>query len=109
MASWWSSHRELTSARRILTRNGRLHTNFLLNSDGEYLALAREDGTPIFEFAEEFPALRADVSFGVSPTDASELAYFLQPTPGAPNQAPLAGVVADTKFSINRGFFDTPF
>ena len=46
----------------------------------------------------------AGQSFGV----VSEQ-YFLQPTPGAPNQSGTAGFVADTKFSVNRGFFDKPF
>lgn len=35
--------------------------------------------------------------------------YFAQPTPGALNSAPYAGAVADTKFSVDRGFFDVPF
>ncbi len=35
--------------------------------------------------------------------------YFSQPTPGAANQAGSLGLVADTKFSVDRGFFDAPF
>ncbi|MBI1840988.1 MAG: lamin tail domain-containing protein [Verrucomicrobia bacterium] len=35
--------------------------------------------------------------------------YFSQPTPGATNQPGTVGVVADTKFSVDRGFFDAPF
>ena len=35
--------------------------------------------------------------------------YFSQPTPGSTNLAGTAGLVADTKFSMDRGFFDTPF
>ena len=35
---------------------------------------------------------------------------FLQPTtPGGPNDAGFLGLVADTKFSVNRGFYETPF
>jgi len=35
--------------------------------------------------------------------------YFTPPTPGAVNGAGYLGLVADTKFSMDRGFYDTPF
>jgi len=35
--------------------------------------------------------------------------YFQPPTPGTNNAAGFSGLVADTKFSVNRGFHDTPF
>jgi hypothetical protein len=35
--------------------------------------------------------------------------YFLPPTPGAVNNAGYLGLVADTKFSRNRGFYEAPF
>ncbi len=36
--------------------------------------------------------------------------YFLQPTPGTANTGVnVSGFVADTRFSVNRGFFDVPF
>ena len=35
--------------------------------------------------------------------------YFAQPTPGTTNAAGYLGWVADTKFSVDRGFFETPF
>jgi hypothetical protein len=35
--------------------------------------------------------------------------YFAQPTPGAVNTASSLGFVADTKFSVDRGFFSGPF
>ncbi len=34
--------------------------------------------------------------------------YFTQATPGAANNGGSLGFVADTKFSVNRGFFDAP-
>jgi hypothetical protein len=34
--------------------------------------------------------------------------YFLPPTPGQPNGLGYLGLVADTKFSANRGFYDAP-
>jgi len=35
--------------------------------------------------------------------------YFGQPTPGAPNTSGAVDFVADTQFSIDRGFFEAPF
>ncbi|HUS91547.1 MAG TPA: lamin tail domain-containing protein [Phycisphaerae bacterium] len=35
--------------------------------------------------------------------------YFTTPTPGAANIPGVLGVVADTSFSVDRGFFDAPF
>ncbi|MCX8157621.1 MAG: lamin tail domain-containing protein [Verrucomicrobiae bacterium] len=37
------------------------------------------------------------------------LFYFAQPTPGTTNATGYLGFVSDTKFSLNRGFYDTPF
>jgi len=36
-------------------------------------------------------------------------AFFSPPTPGAANGAAYFGVVPDTKFSVDRGFYDAPF
>jgi len=38
----------------------------------------------------------------------NELRYFTAPSPGGPNYGGALGVVADTNFSIDRGFFDAP-
>ena len=35
--------------------------------------------------------------------------FFQPPTPGIANSAGYLGLVADTKFSANRGFYETPF
>jgi hypothetical protein len=47
-----------------------LHTNFQLNSNGEYLALVQPDGlTVVSEFnlgGEDFPAQREDISHGIN-------------------------------------------
>ena len=42
-----------------------LHTNFKLNSGGEYLALVKPDMTVAHEFSEEYPQQFTDVSFGL--------------------------------------------
>lgn len=38
-----------------------------------------------------------------------DLRFFAAPTPGAPNGSGSIGYVTDTKFSVNRGFFQGPF
>ncbi len=42
-------------------------------------------------------------------TGATYARYFTPPTPGAANGFGYLGLVADTKFSVDRGFYATPF
>ena len=67
-----------------------LHTNFVLNAAGDYLALVQPDGTTVAtEFAPAFPAQLENISYGVTqPAAATEPAVrgpFRTPTPGARN------------------------
>jgi hypothetical protein len=84
-----------------------LHLNFRLAAIGDYLALFPPDSTtPATEFAPKFPAQKPDISYG---TRGGQNYYFNPPSPGAINAGGFADFVADTKFSVNRGFFETPF
>jgi hypothetical protein len=84
-----------------------LHTSFSLASNGEYLALFPPDSpTAATEFAPAFPAQKADISYG---TRAGQALFFNPPSPGVANTGGYADYVGDTKFSVNRGFFDAPF
>lgn len=49
------------------------------------------------------------VSGGAQLVEPREEGYFSEPTPGMVNPVSLLGIVADTKFSIDRGFYDDPF
>ena len=87
-----------------------LHTNFNLNSNGEYLALSKEGG-PKTLILSEFNPLAAqpnDTSWGVFP-DGLTQGYFTLPTPGTVNSTGFINFVSDTKFSTKRGFYHTPF
>ncbi len=42
-------------------------------------------------------------------TIAGSPQYFANPTPGLPNQPGALGIVADTQFDHDRGFYDAPF
>ena len=87
-----------------LDQNNRLHTNFNLNSGGEYLALGLEDGTPISEF-ETFPNQRPDISYGAFEGTNQ---FLTTPTPMSSNVVGTESAVADTSFDIDRGFFNEP-
>ncbi len=61
-----------------------LHTNFRLNRQGDSLVLGRPDGEILDEvsFEEKLPA---NVSYGRLGPGEEEWAFFLDPTPGGPN------------------------
>lgn len=82
-----------------------LHTNFKLSGSGEFLALVEPDGTTVsYFYGNQFPAQRADVSYGIY---LGQQVYFDQPTPGEPNV--LTNQVLSPQFSVGRGFYNAPF
>ena len=87
---------------------GELHTHFKLSSNGEYLALIEPDGTTVAtEFSPNYPDQETDISYGLGPSML--YIFFPTPTPGTENDAGFTDFVGDTQFSIDRGFYDTPF
>jgi hypothetical protein len=80
--------------------NGELHTNFQLDTEGEYLALfcPRDTALATSEFAPAFPDQYADVAYA----DLSgSFDHTIQPTPGAANvSAPI--VSPDQALQINE-------
>ena len=92
-----------------LDEQGWLHTNFQLSTSAGYLAIVGLGGQVIHAFGPQYPLQRTDISFGIEQLDPSRTAYFLQPTPGDPNGPGRASMVADTQFSVDRGFFTEPF
>ena len=84
-----------------------LHASFELAESGERVALFDADGRTLLDKIE-FGPQTADVSFGREP-DGTNNWVTLTPSPGASNNGRFLGVVADTKFSHNRGFYSTPF
>ena len=80
-----------------------LHTNFKLDSAGGFLALSSADGSAVSVF-ENYPQQRSEISYGLV---NSGVAFFKTPTPGKANPSiGLSGFVADTKFSIDRGYYE---
>ncbi len=52
------------------------------------------------------PSLEATFNNGVT---VEQKRYYSVPTPGTVNSNSFLGLVVDTKFSVNRGFFSSPF
>jgi hypothetical protein len=91
----------------------RLHTNFALSADGEFLALLKPDGITVASaFAPTYPDQDNDVSFGL-PANASGFgspAFLRAATPGRANEAAaLAGLIETPTFSHAAGPFRTSF
>ena len=84
-----------------------LHTNFRLDADGGSLWLWYSDGQTLVSAYEDYPKQRRDVSYGQDGSGQNR--FFLQATPGQANSAGVLGFVADTQFSIDRGFYTEPF
>jgi hypothetical protein len=88
-----------------------LHTNFKIEAKGSYLALVQADGEVVQQFpvnfptTDTFPSQTKNVSYGFG---RGGVAGFMRPpTPGFTNGLTYTGVVEDTKFSLNRGFYET--
>jgi len=90
------------------TADSGLHANFKLGADGEQIALFDNDGSTLID-SITYPGQTTDISYGRYPDGSDDLRFFGISTPGAPNSDMYLDKVADTKFSHNRGFYDTPF
>lgn len=88
---------------------GRLHTNFKLSAEGEYLALVSPSMTVESAFAPAFPPQQPDVSYGRAAGEPGASGYFLKPTPGAANSESGAGFAPEARFSRQSGTFLEPF
>lgn len=84
-----------------------LQTDFRLDKDGETVALYGPDGqTPLDTVA--YGRLPAGISWGREP-DGSDRWVTLAPSPGQSNVGQGLALVADIKFSVDRGFVTGPF
>jgi len=89
------------------TTDAGLHAGFELDADSDEIGLFDTDGITLMDsvtFGDQTP----DVSYGREPDGTSNL-VTLHPTPMASNNGSYLAVVADTKFSHDRGFYDSPF
>jgi hypothetical protein len=89
--------------------NGRLHTNFKLGTDGEYLALIDSRTNVVSEFSPRYEPQRADVSYGRAEGDSDTIGFFASPTPGAPNATQGPGFASGVRFSRSSQSFAKSF
>ncbi|MEN6306783.1 MAG: lamin tail domain-containing protein [Anaerohalosphaeraceae bacterium] len=82
---------------------GKLHTNFELASKG-YLALVQPDGTSVEYEYLDYPKQRGFVTYGL--TSDGQTGYLKDATHNQANSGIYEGEVADTKFSVGRGFYE---
>ncbi|MHC4478380.1 MAG: lamin tail domain-containing protein [Planctomycetota bacterium] len=87
---------------------GDTHTNFKLDADGEEIGLFDSDGLTLID-SIEFGPQHSDISFGRYPDASDTLRFFSRPTPGVRNMGGYMGEVADTKFSHDRGLYESSF
>jgi hypothetical protein len=85
-----------------------LHANFKLNADGEEIGLFDKDGQTLID-SVIYTKQMTDISYGRYPDASENWHLFDNPSPVARNQAGYSGKVTDTKFSHNRGFYDSSF
>jgi hypothetical protein len=97
--------------RKPTAPGGKLHSNFRLNSAGNYLGLFNSQlpRQAVSEFSPAYPEQRGDVSYGFTAADTPS--YFTTPTPGAANSpaSALSGVVPPPAASVKSGFFNQSF
>ncbi len=94
----------------VVDPQGNPHTNFSLSGGGEYLAIVQPDGSTIDDqITPEYPPQFRDISYGI-PSGGGARAFFQDRTPGQINSSDtFPGVVRDTSFLTDRGFYDSPF
>jgi hypothetical protein len=96
-----------TDATPYIDSLGYIHTSFKLAATGESVALVSTNGSTVISAFWNYPYQGPDVSYGRGAN--AIIGYFRTPTPGAANGNAGNGWVADTKFSVGRGFYTTPF
>ncbi|NQV31835.1 MAG: chitobiase/beta-hexosaminidase C-terminal domain-containing protein, partial [Phycisphaeraceae bacterium] len=84
-----------------------LHATFKLSAGGELVALVASDGTTRVDEVV-FGNQVVDVSYGRFPNAGTFWRQLADPTPGAENHTLFLGEVDDTKFSLDRGFYEEP-
>lgn len=83
------------------------HSSFSLSSEGEYLAIYSEDGTPIDQIY--YGSQSTDISFGRYPDAGLSWNYFTVPTPGEANADPGAAAILPAPSSnLSGGFYTSP-
>ncbi len=81
-----------------------LHTDFKLNSDGETLYLFKDS---LLVDSLQFPALHADISYGIDELSSKGASYFEEPTPSAKNRVAFSSLSGNVQFSLPGGIYNS--
>ncbi|MBL7153760.1 MAG: lamin tail domain-containing protein [Phycisphaerae bacterium] len=104
-APGWNSHadgdRPNDSAKDFVTIDISNHIHLLAQGTNVLAVQALNDSASDEDFLIQ-PELSAATSMGIRQ-------YFTQATPGKFNVSGAVDIVSDTKFSVDRGFYDAPF
>jgi len=85
-----------------------LHTNFKINSSGEYLSLCDSNGNLVDHVDEK--DLPSDISWGRQPDGSDNWFLFEKPTPGLSNTTPgLRNIAEKPSFFHSGGFYTAEF
>jgi hypothetical protein len=88
--------------------DGPLHVDFGLAKAEDEVSLYAADALTLIDHIE-FSGQVSDISYGCYPDAGENLRFFVTPTPGAENEGVYLDEVADTKFSHDRGFYESAF
>ena len=84
---------------------GDRHTNFELDKGGEEIGLFDPNGITLID-SITFDRQAVDISHGRYPNGDNDWRFSATPTPAAANNGEYIGLVADTRFNPDRGFYD---
>jgi len=88
---------------------GKLHSNFSLDKDGEFLGLSTPWGALASAFAPTFPPQQDDVSYGRDRLDPNITGFYTEPTPETTNSAGGSGFGPAVVFSRAGCTFSNSF
>jgi hypothetical protein len=87
------------------TQDGPLHVGFSLSKDGEQIGLFAADGSSLID-GLTFGEQTTDISYGRYPDANDSFRFFATPTAQGDNNDAYLGLVAETEFSHERGFYE---
>lgn len=103
----WASGKDRTN----VPSSRYLHTNFKLNPNGGFLQLSGPELPRLAADQLVYPLQAPNFSYGwIGTPSARDFRFFVAPTPGQPNgPSAITNAVPDLHFSVERGFFASPF
>ena len=96
------------SGKNRTNNTAELHTSFQLPVTGGFLALV-DPSTNIVAVFNSYPVQQQDISYGLDPADLTTQGYFVNATPGKPNDMTGATAAPGVTFSQSGSTFQSSF